>query len=95
MVEDYEKEIERLDYTFIGFVCILAVVMGLIVIDTIQSAKDNDLIAKEAESLCESKEGISDIGMGYNFCIINNTKYEINGKVTNNEIEYLYFKEVS
>ena len=74
---------------------VLVVCMGLflVIIESIEEVKDEAIIREHAKELCLEKDGISDIRVGYNYCIINNTKYEIKGEVRYGELKYVYLDE--
>ncbi len=75
---------------------VLVVCMGLFVtiMLSIEQVKDENIITEGAKELCLEKGGISDIRVAYNYCIINNTKYNIKGSVRYDELEYLYLDEI-
>lgn len=76
-------------------IIVLVVCAGLYftIAQSIDQTKDDQIIREGAKELCLERGGISDIRVGYNYCVINNTKYEIKGKVRYDELQYLYLDQ--
>jgi len=72
----------------------IMLILAIVLLDSISKIEGENIIREEAKDLCLERSGISDIRVGHNYCIINNTKYDIKGNIENNEIQYMYFEEV-